>query len=352
MSHIPAVILGGSGYVAGELLRILANHPIFVPTLVLSESQVGTAVEQVFPQLSGLYSDLKMVDKSALEPFFESEPRFALFSAAPHGAAAALVDEVLGRAEAAGCDVHCVDLSADFRFPDNASYAAVYGHDHGAPARLAQFSSGLPEHVEGTPTRHVGHPGCFTSSVLLAIVPSLQLNLVEPEFFITAITGSTGSGRTHTPKTHHPERRSNVFAYNGLKHRHGPEMAGLSEAASGTRPKIHFVPQSGPHARGIYATIHVRLKRAITIGDLVARFKDFYRGSPFIAVGTESPRLQDVVGTNRCHLGLTTDGDVLVINSTLDNLVKGAAGGGVQWMNRLFGLEEAAGLRLPGLGWL
>lgn len=349
---LPTLILGGSGYVAGELLRLLAGHPHLHPFAVLSESQAGGKVEAAFPHLAGCFPELTFSDRKELPALIEGQEKLAVLCAAPHGAAAPLLDELLATAERAGTAAKVVDISADFRFADATAYEKVYGHAHGAPSRLAQFQCAVPEHLAETPANHVGHPGCFVTATLLAVVPLLKLGLVEPRLSVVAITGSTGAGRTPTATTHHPARRSNVFAYNPLKHRHEPEMRALATAASGVDAEIHFVPQGGPFARGIYATIQARLAKAATADEVRKALADFYAGSPFMDVLTDPPRLQDVVGTNRARLSVAADGDHLVVFSTLDNLVKGAAGGAIQWMNRLLGFPETAGLKVPGLGWL
>ena len=352
--NVPAVILGGSGYVAGEVLRLLAGHGAIRPGAVISESQAGEPVEAVFPHLAGCFPDLKLSRREDLRELFDGWPeeRVAVFCAAPHGAAAGMLDEVLGAAESAGRTPVAVDLSADFRFPTAEAYESVYGHPHGAPGRLASFTCAVPEHLAETPRGHVAHPGCFTTSVLLAIVPLLKLGLVEPRISVVATTGSTGSGRTPSAGTHHPARRSNLYAYNPLRHRHAPEMKALAAAASGVEPEIHFIPQSGPYARGIYATVQARLVRPLPAAEVRGALGDFYKHARFVQVLAEPPRLQDIVGTNRCHLGVAADGDHLAVFSTLDNLVKGAAGGGVQWMNRLLGYDEAMGLTQAGVGWV
>ena len=188
--------------------------------------------------------------------------------------------------------------------------------------------------------------------MLLAAVPLLRLGLIEPELYVSAITGSTGAGRTLTTTTHHPERRSNLFAYQPLRHRHQPELRALAAAATGVDAAFHFVPHAGPFARGIYATIHARAAGALAAAEVNAAVARFYDGAPFIQVAAEPPRLQDVVGTNRCRLSVASEDGALVAFSALDNLTKGAAGGGIQWMNRLLGWPETTGLQLPGLGWL
>ena len=349
---VPAIVLGGSGYVAGELLRLLAGHPYLRPSTVVSESQAGGAVEAAFPHLAGCFPGLEFSDRRDLARSVAGHPALAVLCAAPHGAAAPLLDEVLAAAERAGCAVKAVDISADFRFADAACYEKVYGHAHGAPERLAQFRCALPEHLAETPQGHVGHPGCFVTATLLAAVPLLKLGLAEPRLSVVAVTGSTGAGRTPTATTHHPARRSTVFAYNPLKHRHEPEMRALAAAASGVAAEIHFVPQAGPFARGIYATIQARLLRSTPADEIRQALETFYAGSPFVDVSLEPPRLQDVVGTNRARLSVAADGDHLVVFSAIDNLVKGAAGGAIQWMNRLLGFPETAGLMVPGVGWL
>jgi N-acetyl-gamma-glutamyl-phosphate reductase common form len=349
---IPTLVLGGIGYVAGELLRLLAGHPHLRPFAVLSESQAGGAVEAAFPHLVGCFPDLVFSDRKELPALIEGKEKLAVLCAAPHGAAAPLLDELLAAAERAGTAAKVVDISADFRFADAAAYEQVYGHAHGAPNRLAQFHCAVPEHLAGTPGDHVGHPGCFVTATLLAVVPLLKLRLVEPRLSVVAITGSTGAGRTPTATTHHPARRSNVFAYNPLKHRHEPEMRTLAQAASGCDAEIHFVPQGGPFARGIYATIQARLVKAATEEEVRKALAGFYAGSPFVDVLAEPPRLQDVVGTNRARLSVAAAGDHLVVFSALDNLVKGAAGGAIQWMNRLLGFPETTGLMVPGVGWV
>jgi N-acetyl-gamma-glutamyl-phosphate reductase len=351
---VPAVVLGGSGYVAGELLRLLAVHPSLRPAAVLSESQGGELVESAFPHLAGCYPGLTFTRREALGDALarlDGGP-VAVFCAAPHGAAAALLDGVLAETEGVGLAAKAVDLSADFRFADPAAYEEVYGHPHGAPGRLASFACAVPEHLAETPDGHVGHPGCFTTSVLMATVPLLKLGLVEPRVSVVATTGSTGAGRTPTTTTHHPARRSNLYAYNPLRHRHEPEMRALAAAASGQEPEIHFVPLAGPFARGIYATVQARLARPLSAGAVREALASFYKDAPFVDVLPEPPRLQDVVGTNRCRLGVAADGDHLVVFSAIDNLVKGAAGGGIQWVNRLLGLPQTAGLTQPGPGWL
>lgn len=354
---VQTVVLGGSGYVAGELLRLLAGHPVLGEVAAVSASHAGLAVGTAFPHLAAAWPEARFHAPGSLEELLATRPRVAAFSAAPHGASALLVDRLLGAAERAGTEATVVDLSADFRYATAQGFEEVYGQAHGAPHRLAQFSCAVPEHangahLDGTTARHAGHPGCFTTAVLLAAVPLLKLGLVEPRLTAVATTGSTGSGRTPGPGTHHPERHANLFAYKPLAHRHEPEMRALGRAATAAPVEIAFVPQSGPFARGIYATLTARTARPLTTEEAVEAVAGFYAGSPFVAVSAEPPRLAEVVGTNHCRTGLVVRNGTLVACSAIDNLVKGAAGGAVQWMNRLLGLPETTGLTQPGLGWV
>jgi N-acetyl-gamma-glutamyl-phosphate reductase common form len=361
--RIPVAVLGGNGYVAGELHRLLVQHPRFSVVAAISSSQVGERVTASFPHLSGTAADgLTFESAEALTARFRPEVPLGLFAATPHGATAGLLDHLLSAAEKVGAPIKVVDLSADFRYSEASSYEEVYGVVHSAPHRLESFSCAVPEHAPGRPAAsprpaiHAAHPGCFTTATVLAAWPFFAAGLVEQDLFVAAVTGSSGSGRKLGSGTHHPERRSNLYAYSPLSHRHEPEMRRLlARAQSGEEPEVQFVPHSGPFVRGIHATLRMTLRKGLRApaeaASLLAVVQECYRGSPFIRATLDPPRLIDVIGTNRCHLGVAARGHTLVVTSVIDNLVKGAAGGAVQWMNRIFDLPEETGLVLPGLGW-
>jgi N-acetyl-gamma-glutamyl-phosphate reductase common form len=286
-----------------------------------------------------------------IEKLVTTLPRCGIISAAPHGASAALIDRLLTKAEAAGKQPRVVDISADYRYSTNAAYAAVYKHDHGAPHRLAQFTCAVPEHLAQSPTPHVAHPGCFATSILLASVPLLKLGIATPTLFVSGITGSTGSGRKPVEGTHHPQRHSDLYAYNPLLHRHAPEITACAKAASGVDAHFAFVPHSGPFARGIQATVQAQLAKPVSSAELIEAFTKFYAHSAFVTVSAQPPRVKDVAGSNYARLSVATDGKTVAVMSVLDNLNKGAAGGALQWMNRLLDLPETAGLTAPAAGW-
>jgi N-acetyl-gamma-glutamyl-phosphate reductase common form len=346
----PAIVLGGTGYVAGELLRLIATHPNLELAAAVSESQAGESIKTVFPHLQNALGSQAYISRDQLAGHLQGH--VALFSAAPHGASAALIADIIALADKQNCKLTVVDASADFRFPTNAAYQAVYGHPHGAPQLLAHFASGLPEHMSTPQEPHIGHPGCFATAMLLGSVPLLAMDLIEPQIYAFGITGSTGSGRSPIATTHHPLRHSNLYAYKPLSHRHGPEVVGITTAVTGVRPELHFIPHSGPFARGIHMTLQAALKQPLSSKQLQDKFADFYAGKPFIEVVDETPRIKDVVGSNYAHIGVSAEGMTVAVFITIDNLLKGAAGGAVQWMNRLLGLDETAGLVAPGPGWI
>ena len=351
MTHT-AIILGATGYVGGELLRLLSSHPHLELLAAISESSPGHSIGSVFPHLAASFHDCKFRAPDDLSTIVKTaEQPLVAFSAANHGHSAALIAHLLEVSEQAGSKINVVDLSADFRYSAASSYETVYASKHGAPDLLRKFHSGLPEHSNANP-HHVGHPGCFTTATLLAIVPLLKLGLVETDLYITGITGSTGAGRSPQSTTHHPLRHSNLFAYKPLDHRHVPEMVALAKAASGTLPSVHFVPHSGPFARGIHVTVQARSRRSFDKETLYQELQSFYQDAPFVRVVEETPKLKDVVGSNYCHLGATVNGDTIAVFSVLDNLIKGAAGGAMQWMNRLMALPETIGLTQPAPGWI
>ena len=350
-AKVPAIVLGGTGYVAGELLRLIAAHPHVELAAVLSDSQPGESVAKSFPHLAPVYPDLKFSSLDEIRQLVGTLPQSAILSAAPHGVAARLIDDLLKTAESNGSKPRVIDISADYRYTSAGAYEAVYKHAHGAPERIAQFTCAVPEHLETLRTPHVAHPGCFATAVLLPSVALLKLGLIEPRLFAAGITGSTGSGRTPGTGTHHPQRHSDLYAYNPLSHRHTPEITAVAQAATQVAAEFNFVPHSGPFARGIHVTVQATAKRPIKTPELLDALREFYRGKPFVRVGADMPHIKDVAGSNYAMLSAAANGNTIAVMCVVDNLVKGAAGGGMQWLNRIFGFEETCGLTAPASGW-
>lgn len=349
--RIPTFILGGTGYVAGEALRLLIAHPVFALEAIVSDSKPGEPLAQAFPHLAPVLDTQSFISIEEAERRLASTPEALVIAAAPHGVSAALIDRLLTVAESAGCHPRVVDISADYRFADADRYQSVYKHPHGARSRLTEFTCALPEHLAQLTTPHVAHPGCFATAMLLSLVPLLSLGLTDASFFISGVTGSTGAGRSPTDGTHHPRRHSDLYSYGALSHRHAPEVGAIAKQLTGMDAEIHFVPHSGPFARGIHATTQARLRKSITSSEARDSLRKFYAGQPFVRVLEEAPRLKDIVSSNYAQLSATTDGESIAVVATIDNLTKGAAGGAIQWANRLFGLDQTLGLTLPAPGW-
>jgi N-acetyl-gamma-glutamyl-phosphate reductase len=349
--RISAVVLGATGYVGGELLRLIAAHPDYEFAAAVSESRSGEKIAATFANLAAAYNNECFVSHDDWLDKIGSGENLALFSAAPHGASAAMIAAALQAADEKNITTHVVDSSADFRYAEQEAYEQVYGTAHGAPELLTEFQSGVPEHVKELQAEHVGHPGCFATAVLLATVPLIQSGLTSNEVFVTGITGSTGSGRSPQPGTHHPERHSNLYAYKPLSHRHAPEICEYIKAASGQDTKVHFVPHSGPFARGIHATVQAKVSSPVSVAQLYGLYDNAYAESPFVQVIEGTPRLKSVVASNVCQIGVAGGEHSVVVMSVIDNLVKGAAGGAVQWMNRLWQLPETSGLTAAAPGW-
>lgn len=350
-TSIQAVVLGASGYVGGELLRLIAGHPTFELAAAVSNSRTGHPVAETFGHLSQALAGVNFVARSDWLTEIEDGSDIALFSAAPHGASATSISAALSTAAEKNLNMRVVDSSADFRYSRQADWEEIYAASHGAPELLQHFTCAVPEHVDTLSTPHVGHPGCFATATLLAAVPLIQSGLTDAEIFVTGVTGSTGSGRSPQAGTHHPERNSNLYAYKPLAHRHSPEIAALATAASGRDTSVHFVPHSGPFARGIHITLQAKATASVDEQQLRDIYAKAYANSPFVEVVDATPRLKNVVASNMCHIGVATDGESIVVMSAIDNLVKGAAGGAVQWMNRLWELPETGGLTMPAPGW-
>ena len=348
---IPAVVLGATGYVGGEILRLLDTHPHFHLAAAVSNSRSGDAIGSVFPNLDGAYADTSFASVDDWLATIDKGSDLALFSAAPHGASAPLIAAALEGAASRDIDVHVVDSSADFRYASAEQYELVYGMPHPVPALLPEFFCAVPEHAPSAETPHVGHPGCFATAVLLAAVPLVASDLVNKELFVSGITGSTGSGRSPQAGTHHPERHSNLYAYKPLSHRHVPEIEATIEKFCKKSANVHFIPHSGPFARGIYVTLQAKMHARTSADEVRGLFRDFYEGSQFVSIVPDTPRLKDVIACNDAKIGVCCEGDSVVVMSAIDNLVKGAAGGAVQWMNRLWSLPEASGLTASSPAW-
>jgi N-acetyl-gamma-glutamyl-phosphate reductase len=335
MKHVG--IVGASGYVGLELLRLLASHAEFEVTWITSREHRGKPVSAVHPSLRGVY-DLSFSDRGSVPDDLD-----VVFIAVPHGESMAIVPEL--RAQRPHLVV--IDLGADFRLSAE-RYAATYHHPHTAPELLRTAVYGTPE--LDTPaiatSTLIANPGCFAHCIILGLAPLARAGLIGAPVKIAAVTGSSGSGAQATMKTHHPERNDSLSAYQILTHRHVPEIeAALSRW---TRPvSVDLVPISGPLTRGIFATMFVELTDPHV--DLPALYAAFAETNPFVRFRTDPPRTLEVRGSNFTDIGVTTVGSTAVVISTIDNLVKGAGGNAIQCANIACGLSPTTGLLTPPL---
>ena len=332
---LKTAILGASGYVGAELLRLCAGHPEFRPARLFGDSQAGSSLASVFPHLAPAYSgmDIERFESEALNGID------LVFAALPHGHSQRIAPEVIGR------DIPFVDLGADFRLRNPAEYARWYHEPHQAPELLDRFVYGIPELNRAAlrTTRAVAAAGCYPTAAILALKPLIEAGLIDAaSIVVDAASGVTGAGRALKDETHFCTVDESFGAYGLLNHRHTAEM----EASLGAT--ILFTPHLAPMNRGILATCY---GAATGAGDPLEVLKAAYADEPFVHVSDRPPSTKWALGSNIVHVTARRDertGRILAI-SALDNLVKGAAGQMIQCANLMLGLEETAGLARIGL---
>jgi len=342
-------ILGASGYGAGELLRLLTQHPLAEAVSVIS-SRPGEAVDSLHPHLRG-FCRLRTQAAPDWDALTSGEQAIVV-SAMPHGESGRALDAVLTEAEARGIGerLKVIDLSGDLRLSDPATHARYYPESPALAKCRGAFVYGLPELFRERirAARCVANPGCLASAAILAVAPLMDESFRGP-VAIDAKTGSSGSGRSLKETTHHPTRHADFRAYKPLEHQHEGEILQAWGDPSGRRVALSFVAQSMDTTRGIFATAHLTLDEPVTGAGLMERYVEFYRSSPFVRVVPGSPTLQDVVGSNFCDVSIAARGRQVIAMAALDNLVKGMAGAAIQNMNLMCGLNETTGLWMPSL---
>ena len=314
---IRAGIIGGAGYTAGELIRILVNHPDVELAFVHSESNAGNMLCDVHEGLIG-DTDLRFCD------CYDLSSVDVLFLCGAHGKSGAFWQE-----HAAPSGLRIIDLAQDFR---DESEGYVYGLPEWQKTRIAGAYK-------------VANPGCFATAIQLALLPLAANGMLKGEVNVNAITGSTGAGVKPGPTTHFSWRNNNISAYKVFTHQHLLEInRNLSKAQGCGIPQINFVPMRGDFARGIFATVHTDCE--LDADKAMKLYRDYYCGAAFTFVTDGPVDLKQVVNTNKCVISLEKHGGKLAVCSVVDNLLKGASGQAVQNMNLMFGLPENAGLRL------
>ncbi len=323
-------IIGGAGYTGGELLRILLNHPFAQIAFVHSKSQAGKPVYSTHTDLLGdtdlLFSGEELSALLSVEPPRDA-PVDVLFLCSGHGESARFMAE-----HELSENIIVIDLSTDFR---DESEDFVYG---------------LPE-LQRTRIREgarIANPGCFATSIQLALLPLADAGLLTDAIHISAVTGSTGAGQSLSPTTHFSWRNNNLSIYKAFTHQHLSEIRqSLTLLQAGFDQPINFVPYRGDFTRGIMANVYTHF--AGSLADAKLLYSAYYASHPFTHLSDAPVDIKQVVNTNKCLLHLEKHEDQLLITSVIDNLTKGASGQAVQNMNLLFGLPEDTGLRLKAV---
>lgn len=339
-------IIGGSGYGAGETIRLLAHHPDIEVCSVSSRSHVGKPV-------ASIHTHLASVCQLAFEesPSFDTLKRYeksAIILAMPSGLAVPTVEKLLR--EGLPENTSIVDLSGDLRLTTKEQHEKFYPEVTFSPEIRSRFTYGLPE-VTPTPasSRFVTNPGCLATAAILALAPLRELSL-EKTVIVDAKTGTSGAGREPQASMHHPSRALDFTAYKVLVHRHEPEILQALGDSFSREHTMMFVPHLIPTSRGIFITAYATLKKPESEAVVREKFAAFYKDAPFVRLRTSPPRLVDVVGTNFCDISVSVRNDQVVVMSSVDNLGKGMAGQAIQNLNIIFGLPQSSGLLLASLG--
>lgn len=340
LSAVSVSIVGASGYSGAELVRILARHPNVTIQTLFANTSAGKRLDDVYPWFRGL------VDKS-FEPFtIEAASQSDLvFVALPSGEAMSIVPDLLARG------TRVIDLGGDFRLKDPSLYARYYSQTHASPQHLAGAVYGLPElnrkSIAGA--QLVANPGCYPTGAILPLYPLVKDGAVNPAgITISSLSGVSGAGRKASVDLSFVEVNETVKAYRIGTHQHIPEIQTVLSHSSGKPVAPTFVPHLIPITRGIYTSIFANLASDYSVADIQKMYDRYYGSEPFVRFTTPSaPEIRNVVYSNFIDIGfhLYPENNQLIILSTIDNLVKGAAGQAVQNMNIMCGFQETEGLK-------
>ncbi|MCL2651502.1 MAG: N-acetyl-gamma-glutamyl-phosphate reductase [Candidatus Azobacteroides sp.] len=322
-------IIGGAGYTAGELIRLLINHPNVEISFVHSTSNAGNKITDVH---SGLIGETDLVFTPQLLKSPSGETTFGgsclevdvLFLCSAHGDSKKFMEE-----NNLPEKIKIIDLSTDYR---NESDGFVYGLPELNKKRIAAATK-------------IANPGCFATAIQLALLPLAANNLLKSEVHVNAVTGSTGAGVKLSSTTHFSWRDNNISIYKPFEHQHLEEInQSLNQLQKGFNQPVNFIPVRGNFSRGIYATTYTDCD--LSLEELKALYVDFYKDAAFTFIADKNPDLKQVVNSNKCILHLVKHENKILIVSIIDNLLKGASGQAVHNMNLMFGLEEKTGLQL------
>jgi N-acetyl-gamma-glutamyl-phosphate reductase len=331
-------ILGGSGYTAAELIKILLRHPHAELVAVTSRQEGTPLVAELHPSLTGRVA-------LRCEPF-DADRLVArgvdcAFGCLPHGVSMTALPALLQRG------VRVIDLSADYRLRDPNVYAQWYGESHEDLAHLAQAVYGLPEiYGDEIPTAQLlANPGCYPQTAILGLAPLVAGKVVDlAGLIVDSKSGVSGAGRTPKLSTHFPECNENVSAYQVGRHRHTPEIEQALSDVAGEPVEVLFTPHLIPMDRGIFTTVYAAPRRPVTEEQLLELYRAYYAQAPFVRVVTHLPSTKDCAGTNFLDVSVRVARGRVIVLVCEDNLVRGASGVAVQNFNRMYGFDERTAL--------
>lgn len=333
-------IFGATGYTGYELVQILARHRNTEIVFATSRAEAGSYLSEIYPQAP----DVPLIDPDDVDSDGLWSKVDVVFLCLPHAAAAATAVKALHH------NVRVIDLSADFRLRDANVYAKWYGHNHPAPELMAEAVYGLTEFARGElpGAKLVAVPGCYPTSILLALQPILAANIrLSGSIIADSKSGVSGAGRAPKQNLHFVEVADNFLPYNiGRKHRHLPEIEQVMGWWRTGAPSLIFSPHLLPVPRGILSTIYVPLVDGVEETAVRTLYETTYANEPFVKFlpAGKHASLSHAVNSNRCAISLQLEGQTLILASAIDNLIKGAAGQAVQCMNVVFGCDEGEGL--------
>jgi len=337
---IKASIIGGTGYMGFELLRLLVKHPQVKINEVTSRGNAGTKISSLHPALMGFLDSEFVADLS------DPKDNQIIFVAAPHGASMDVVPPLME----AGCRV--IDLSGDYRLGNAATYEKWYGKKHTDSKNLAKAVYGLTElnREKIAKAQLVANPGCYPTGALLALLPAAKSNIIGGDVIVDSKSGTSGAGAAPGEFTHHPSCAPNVVPYKVGKHRHTPEIE-MTLKSFGGIGEMSFTPHLVPLVRGIQTSCYLRLVKGTKLDDVKGHYQSFADENQFVKLVDGIPKITSVLGSNYCHISIAMASEnILAAFSVIDNLCKGGSGQAIQNMNVMFGLDEKTGLDTPGLG--
>jgi N-acetyl-gamma-glutamyl-phosphate reductase len=346
MTRFKAAVLGGSGFAGAELVRRLLVHPEVELVRVGAADHIGEPLAAALPQLEGR-TTLRFENPTPEQAVAGVD---IVLMGLPQKASIPVVEAALA------ANVKVIDMSGAFRLRRPEQYARYYGETHPRPDLLTRFVYGLPELQRAAiaGASFVASPGCFATTIELALLPFARAGLLAGAVSVVGITGSSGSGAVPSPTTHHPVRAGNLRSYRPLTHQHTPEIEDALSVAGARDFRLDFVPVSAPLVRGIFATAFVELPASLSEADVGECLRGAYRGEPFVRVPEQRlPEVVAVAGSNVAEVGFTfgpasTERRLITVFACLDNLVKGGAGQAIQNMNLMLGLPETLTLEMPG----